>query len=975
MLSVRPRPDHDAAGRFVQRCRAAAMLRERCDDRQATETVTCGLAAVAALCLLLAGASPALAGDDPRPEERGLPAVAVVPTSSLGSSQLFDVAVSGARLYVATLGGLSVFDGAHWTIVESARASYAVAASPRGRVLAGGPDTLAELRRGPDGRLELASLLPSLPAAERGIGDVRSIHAFDDAFLVVTDRQLISVVGSRVRTVAQWASDARRRAFASRGLLFVAHERRLDAFDPDGTPRREALAADATARGRVSFVSDGPTGVQLVAIEGRGMFAVRDGVWQALPQLDSHLGRGIVDATVLGGGATAVATRGGGIVLLTRELTIDRVLGRAEGLPSPLVEALAEDREGGLWAASESALARVDLQGPLSLVDARVGLEGTVTGVLRHRGALHVMTSAGLSVLHDRVGSPRRARLVPGVLGRVWHALPVGDTLLVATSAGVFEVVAGAGHRVPGTAHLSAYVLAPTGDPTPAVLVGSRTGLSTLVRTASGWRFGREVPGAPRYTRSIVARPGGEVVVGSVFDGVVRLSTTGRRAPTRHGAGEVSVREVDGVIEVLQTEPPSLSVLDETTGALTPSPYASQVFGDVVLRVAHDPQGGFWTVGTGAVRVAPGQTTPDLVLDRSVSVQSVDVDAEGVVWLGTGAGLWRYAGAPDRTRAVPAPTLERLIVNGQLVSPWGPNGAALALPFGIERLRLEFSPNTFAAAAATDFRLEPIDTGWSPLRRGHTAEYTSLPEGEYTLQLRPAGGGAAASVWSFTVRPPWYRTPLVRALQIVFVAIAALVLAQVRTARLLRRSRELEAAVTAQTEALRDANRRLAEMASRDDLTGLFNRRHFEAMLAQEWARAHRQRRPIGLVMVDIDHFKRLNDTRGHVAGDAALRQVAGVIAECARRPGDVAARFGGEEFVVLLPGARPDYIHGLAEEIRGAVEQLAVSNPNTPLQYVTVSVGVAAVDAPMQLEPTLVATADSALYRAKEAGRNLVAA
>lgn len=971
-------PDRSPSARELARTDAQCPTRARSCPRTwtgiaATRSVTrvsCALAVA-----LLLGRMPASAEDDRRAAERGLPAVTVVSNAALGSSQVFGLAVSGARLYVATLSGVSVFDGAHWTAVGAPRASYAIAASAGGRVLTGGPDALADLRRLPDGRFALQSLLQALPEAERSIGDVRSIHAFGRTFLVVTDRCLLLVDNAHVRTVAQWPSDARRRAFAAAGLLHVVSGRHVDAFAPDGSARPDDLAADAATRGRIAAIGDGPAGARIVAIEDGGLFAVRDGTWTPIPDTEAALRPGVADLRLLASGAVAVATHGGGIVLLSPALLLDRVLGRAEGLPSPHVDALAEDREGGLWSASESALARVDLAGPLSLLDARVGLEGTVNGVLRHHDRLHVMTSAGMYVLDGGHGGSQRASLVPGITGRVWDGLAIGDELLVATSAGVFEVHADVAHRVRGTAHLSAYALAAAADRPGTVLVGSRSGLSTLTRDAAGWRFERDVNGAPRYSRSIVARPRGEVVIGSVFDGAVRLSLTGAFPPTSYGAGEVRVRATGGAIEVLQSEPAALFVLDDDAHTLRPAPHAERPLGDVVLEVADDRDGGMWAIGHGAVRFPAGEATPRTVLDRSVSVQAVDVDDDGVVWLATGVGLWRYTGEPARAGTPATPTLERVILDDRPATPWGPDGRALTLPFGLERLRLEFAPNTFAAGASTEFRLAPIDTGWSPLRRGHSAEYTSLPEGDYALHLRPAGRESDATVWSFSVRPPWYRTPLVRALQILIVAIGALLVAQWRTARLRHRSRELEAAVATQTEALRDANRRLADMASRDDLTGLFNRRHLDAMLADEWARAHRQRRPIGLVMVDIDHFKRLNDTRGHVAGDAALRQVAGVIADCARRPGDAAARFGGEEFVVLLPGARPDYVYGLAEEIRASVERLAVANPETPLQYVTVSVGVAAVDAPLTLEPTLLATADGALYRAKEAGRNLVAA
>jgi len=145
--------------------------------------------------------------------------------------------------------------------------------------------------------------------------------------------------------------------------------------------------------------------------------------------------------------------------------------------------------------------------------------------------------------------------------------------------------------------------------------------------------------------------------------------------------------------------------------------------------------------------------------------------------------------------------------------------------------------------------------------------------------------------------------------------------------------------------------------------------------LTGQWARAHRAGTPIPLVMVDIDYFKSLNDTLGHVVGDRALSAVAGVIRQCARRPGDVAARYGGEEFVVLLPGGRREHVEALAEEIREAVEALAVPHPAHGPGHVTVSVGIAAVAAPDSVVPTLVETADRALYRAKAAGRNAVAA
>jgi diguanylate cyclase (GGDEF)-like protein len=972
MTAAATQPD-EYAGRSVQvRCAGSAGDRHAASARPDARWQR--LAAAALALVLTLGPAPARASDEA--EARGLPPVTVVPPSALGTPQLFAIAAVGARIYVGTLGGVSVFDGAHWESAPSPRAVYALAVSSRGRVVGGGPDTLLELRQGGDGRRTLVSLLPVNAGSDPGIGDVRSILAFDETFLVVTDRRLLQVRGSRVRTVVEWSPDAGRRAFASRGLLYVVSQGGAEAFTPDGERRHDGVTVGAPVHGPVTVVADGPGDTQLVAVDGAGIFTVRDGEWVG-PQAASMslLQQGVTDLRRLAGDAVAVSTSTSGVVLLTPTLEIDRVLSRAEGLPAPQVDALAEDAERGLWTLGPSSLARLDLGGPLSLIDARMGLEGTVNGVVRHQGRVYVLTSAGLFVL-DREAGRMHAFRVPGVPSRAWDGLDLGDQLLVATASGVVQLDAAGIRVVPGTAHLSAYVLRQRVDRSDVVLVGTRTGLSLLRRDGVDWRFERDVPDAPRYSRSIVSRPGGVVYIGSVFDGIVRI---GLDAPAprllRIGEGEVHLRDIGGALHVLTSNPPTLSVVDEGRGDLRPVEALSMPAGAV--RFVTDRAKTLWVVGRGVVRYDPPQRVPRTVLDGSLSVQAVEADADGIVWLGGSGGLWRFAAdmaAPELTR--PSPTLERLSVNGRPVAMTTADGLPPALPFGIERLRLEFSPNTFAAAAVTEFRLDPIDAEWSGDRQGPVAEYTSLPEGDYRLRFRTTDAADQAErEWRFTVRPPWHRTPLVQALQVALLVVVGLVLVRWRTDALRRRSRELEHAVVDQHAALQEANHRLTEMASRDQLTGLFNRRHFERTLAQEWARAHRQRRPIALVMVDIDHFKALNDSLGHVAGDEALRAVASVIAQCARRAGDIAARFGGEEFVVLLPGAHDGYLYDLAEEIRGAVEALELHHPATPLQRVTVSVGVAAVMVPTSLEPTLVAAADRALYRAKAAGRNGVAA
>ncbi len=938
----------------------------------------CHFLTVAAVCLLPLPAAASDRPSDPRPAERGLPTVTVVPPGQLESPQLFAVSVAGRRLYVSTLSGLVAYDGANWEAVASPRALYAVHAATNGRVLAGGPDTLVELALQPDGQRHLVSLVERLPPPDRAIGDVRSIHALGDTFFAVTDRALVHITGAEVRIVERWRSDPRRRGFTSHGVLYVVSQGRVRAFTSSAAPVTDTLTAHDPADGLVTFVVDHPVAGKVVGLEHRGIFAVRDGRWRSVGHgADAQLTDVVTDALVLRNGALALGSDAAGVVLLSPDLRFDRTLGRKEGLPSGRVESLVEDAEGGLWVVGPAQLARIDFDAPLTLFDSRLGLEGTINGVKRLHGRLHVLTTSGLFVLDTARGGGRVAA-VPGVTARAWDAADAGDRLLVATDAGVYETRPGGARLVPGTARLSAHVLAsPVGRP-DTMLVGSRTGLSVLERRRDGWRLLRHESGAPRYVQTIVTRADGTVFLGTAFDGVVRLDLDHPEAPARTLAtGETHLRDVAGTLHVLNADDGTLSVLDEQRGTLAPAALHGVPLGERVVRFAYDRRGALWAAGRGADLLEPGTTAMRAILGREISVEAIEVERDGVAWLGSHVGLWRYTGSTTSSSTPrPSPSLERVFVNGAPVARSASGGTPLQLAFGFERLRLEFTPNTFAADAVTSFRLEPLEADWSPARRGLAAEYTALHEGAYRLHMRSGSGSdRAESVWAFTVHPPWYRTPLVYALEVVAVAGLLLLVSQVRTRSLRRRAHELERAVRDKTAALQEANRRLAELAWSDELTALYNRRHFEDALAQEWARAYRARSALALVMVDIDHFKSLNDTLGHVAGDRALRAVADVIKACARRTGDVAARYGGEEFVVLLPGGRPEHVHALAEEIRQAVETLELPHPGRTPHFVTVSVGVAAVLAPESLQPTIVDAADRALYRAKAAGRNAVAA
>lgn len=199
--------------------------------------------------------------------------------------------------------------------------------------------------------------------------------------------------------------------------------------------------------------------------------------------------------------------------------------------------------------------------------------------------------------------------------------------------------------------------------------------------------------------------------------------------------------------------------------------------------------------------------------------------------------------------------------------------------------------------------------------------------------------------------------------------------------RLVDMQRSHDRLASAQTEliesrqALESANSKLQELAVLDALTGIHNRRYFDDMLQQEFSRAARTGAVLSLLMIDVDHFKKLNDRYGHPVGDRCLTEIAQALNGPMLRVGDVVARYGGEEFAVLLPGASAAGAFAVAERLRAVIEELGIRNEDSPTgRFCTVSIGIDTQSPrPGESPKAMLAAADSALYCAKVDGRNRV--
>ena len=360
--------------------------------------------------------------------------------------------------------------------------------------------------------------------------------------------------------------------------------------------------------------------------------------------------------------------------------------------------------------------------------------------------------------------------------------------------------------------------------------------------------------------------------------------------------------------------------------------------------------------------------------------------ANGDLYFGGLSGLTVVHPALVKDARYQAPVVLTSLTLGGRDTPVGPfNRAAGApavpapltiTPAGRERgFALEFAALDFGAPEMSRYayRLAGFDSDWidvdTSLRR---ASYNNLPPGDYTLQLRGTNHSGAAPVQldvPVRVLPAWHQKGWVHALGGLAVLVLIIALIQARTALLRRRQHELEAVVNARTAELRAIQSQLETLAYADPLTGPPNRRLFNDEMRHLAASAQRGGDAFGLLLIDLDHFKAINDTLGHDAGDALLVEVAGRL-KLAVRESDRVLRLGGDEFAVLLAGT-------VDQQTIDAICGRVVASMAEPVAYgevsmrISASVGAARFEVAHTGVDGLYKAADLALYQAKEAGRN----
>lgn len=902
--------------------------------------------------------------------------------------QYFSVARSSdGLLYVGAIDAVLRFDGVRWESFALPRpgAVRVLQRDRRGRLWFGANDSFGWIERTADGGERLVDVAAAFEGevGAAGFGDMWDVLERDDGMYFRALRWLFHVDADGRRLQA-WHAPNRFGGIAEHNGELIVNWRGEGLKKRVGD-RFELIPGGAGFAQEPAFtlLSLDPHRL-LVHDETPRLVMIEDGVPREV--LGDGDTRHFQEGRVLDAGHVAFASDDGALRIVD---TASGALRRIR-LGSTFQNGMEIDGDGALLVVDDAGVVRLPWPVAWNVYGEDDGISGSVHDAQLLDGELRLQTASGEIVAPwDEHGTDARFAGRRGDHGgEAWSLLADGKTRLLAGTYGL--------QRIDGTP-------APVGpdDLYPRLLlrsrfdparawVGAESGFAILRRGADGWQLAARHTEMRARIMSIVETASGEAWLGSEDQGLVRV---------RLAADPAQAPQIDRFERELGLEPHDQVVVSELAGAL----YASAKTGlfrwngtrfsadgidglaglmpaQEIVRLRNGVDGVAWAFSFRSVykRDAARRWQRVEAVDRSAgAIEAVSALPDGDIVIGSSSRLLHYdAAAALERHAEPQLRLHSVRLQPrdgesralELDRPAQIDYAAGALTFRLGLVDLaRNSPPQFQV------RVAGLDERWTDWSARAEFSYAQIPPGDYRFQARARSSGGhefPSQTFDFRIVPRWYQ----RASLQVLAALLAFVLAgfalsltlRARIRRLDARNRTLHALVRTHTAELELANTQLRDLAERDGLTGVANRRRFDTFLAATLAAAVQTRRPVAVLLADVDHFKTYNDAHGHLAGDGVLRCVAAALVHGVRE-NTLVARFGGEEFCLVVPHCDLAAAGELGRRLCAVVAESC---------GVTISIGAAAtVPEASDAVDLLLARADAALYRAKDGGRNRVEA
>jgi len=622
---------------------------------------------------------------------------------------------------------------------------------------------------------------------------------------------------------------------------------------------------------------------------------------------------------------------------------------KADGLSNDLVWAVMRDQQGRLWLGTEGGLDYIPAGEQLPHPWRQPNAQTPPTSALAMdaSGAIWMASTAGQLVRIDSKTLQGKNWKVPGVSdvvadseGRIW----------VATTKGLYTVNAPA-----GAGDAPSLVEAPA-------FKNARQRFSDLCVDAHGWLWAAADQG-------LLVRDGRgwhAIDLGSTGAAPDVISVDDNGTVWASGPSQDLMRlRIEGyqAVDVKRVgRPPLLS--------------------QQVVSLMVDHRGWLWVGQDAGLTVFDGHawrsyTQEDGLIWNDTDSFALAEDKDGSIWVGTSGGLSHLLTPQDAAASTPPPPAFSKVTYGNTLLG---NGSSVG--FSSDVLEISMALLSFKGTQDAGIRYRLVggpSSEWEESREMQV-HYRHLPPGSYRFEVTEIdqAGHAVSPVASFTfqITPRWWQRTTLRVGLGLLVVVVLIVIWRQRVGVLIRQKKQLEAAVQQRTVDLQrekiellNTKEQMRHFAERDDLTGLWNHRIIVERLRIEVDRSRREGQALSIILVDLDYFKRINDTFGHPAGDMVLKEASAIFQRMVRSY-DWVGRYGGEEFLLILPGSSFVHAQQRAEELREALATAQVRDGETRIP-VTASFGVACGFAVAHED--LIRRADQALYLAKNKGRNCV--
>ncbi len=909
------------------------------------------------------------------------------------SSVLAMVQTQDGYLWLGTYEGLARFDGSSFTIFDKSNTPEmesnsikALAEDRQGRLWIGTTAGLLRYHQGRferfDGRRGLRSRFILCLHLDRSgilwVGTTNGLHRWTDgSFQTFTHTD-----GLSANYITSLADD-------NAGGIWIGTGQGLNRYQNGAI--QVCDSSRSLPHPDVRALHLDPQGTLWIGTAGGGLFSFRAGRFESLPEkLSSQDIRAIYK------------DRHGVLWIGTNQEPLNRlkdglvsVMGqRLTGLMSARV--IMEDREGSLWVGTRDGLIQLKDE-KFILYGARNGLPvDPVRAVFEDRRGIIWIGTVGGGLVRFFDGEWKTYSQAQGLFSdHIWSiAQSRDDSIWVGTYGGGLYRLPGNGKgdvftRVRGVA--SEIIRAIFNDSRDRVWVGTNGGGLDCLENGRITNF-TTAHGLPsNYIYALGEDIKGRIWVGAYSGGLAVLENGRFRKLAASAISDQPIWVIhpdrDGDIWVGTDHAGLLWIHDEQ---LVRFSSRDGLYSDQAFQILEDNHGRLWmncnkgiynvakkellAYAAGRSRripcVAFGKPEGIKVTESSGPAQPAGcIDRRGRIWFPTIRGLSMFDPERQRINRVEPPVIiEKVVINERSMPATG----AFSVAPGKGNIEIDYTAVSFLQVDKMRFayRLEGFDPDWVQAGNRRSAFYTNLPPGSYTFRVISGNGDG---IWnrsgaqiSFMLEPFFIQTVFFRWL----VGLAAVLLVAgffflaLHRARL--RERKLEHLVNERTA-------QLQHLARTDSLTDLANHSTFHELFHKEWAVAGRDKKPLSLIAADIDFFKPYNDYFGHLEGDECLKKIAQTIRAMVKRPADLAARTGGDEFLLLLPATGNEGALAMAESIRSAIAALAIPHPASPIaSVVTMSLGTATMVPAADLEPKqLITGADQALYQAKWEGRN----